>query len=544
MPRCPAKDYEDRCRAVELHQVGWLRREIAQELRRPERWVIRTLQRYNAQIGLASLQDRSSRPQHSPKQTPAEIEQAICALKQKHPVWGRRQVCKQLRWEWRDDPARQAWVTESRVRCVLARHPELVPAAPETTPQATRQIDYLECNLLWGTDIHQTRLPDGSTWETLHWLDLHSRYELGQLTTVRLTEELVVQSFLTVAGQYGLPWLLKSDRDKLFYNPTGLPTLLGRVLEGLQVEHLLIPKKQPWWNGIVERYVRTCREEVQLPNQGEAEQVQHAMEAARVFYNQERCHSRCDDQPPATHYQPSPRRLPQNFDLCQVPITLHPTVVTRQVQAGGRVSLAGHSYHFSQRYVGQTVTVTVDGWQATAQSADGWERSWDLQAHQSTPSATPPPPAPRQPLTRKVNRHGSISLNQRGFYVGIAWSGQTLALHPQGASWQITFPDGSAQVIPDPQSLPPPAQRTPRSTPQPPSHQHPADAILPTRRVTKTGQIAFHNRLYYVGIAHRGASVYVVPLKDGLAVFNAAHAWIRTCPWNNTDPPDKPLCPT
>ena len=59
-----------------------------------------------------------------------------------------------------------------------------------------------------------------------------------------------------------------------------------------------------------------------------------------------------------------------------------------------------------------------------------------------------------------------------------------------------------------------------------------------------TGQIAFHDHLYYVGIALRGETVYVLPINDGLAVYNSDQAWIRTCPWPNNDPPDKPLCPT
>jgi len=541
MPRHPAQDYPDRCQAVALHQSGRSRREIAQELQRPARWVRRTLARYDPQVGLASLRDRSSRPQRSPNQTPGELEQAICALKRAHPQWGRRQLRKQLRWQWRNDPERQAQVTEGRVRCVLARHPELAPLAPAETHRTVRLIDYLECNLLWGADIHQTRLADGSVWETLHWLDLYSRYELGQWTAARLTEELVVQSFLTVAATYGLPRLLKTDRDKLFYDPGGLLTPLGQVLAFLGVEHLLIPKKQPWWNGVVERYIRTCRAEGHLPDQGEADQIEQAMEAGRIFYNEERCHSRCADQPPATRYQPSPRRLPQDFDRQQVPFALQPLVIARQVQQGGRVSVAGHCYRFSQRYAGQTITVTVVGWQATARAADGWQRTWDLQVERSIPADTPPPPAPPQPLTRKVNRNGSISFNQHLFYIGIAWSGQTVVLEPQGAAWQIHLPDGSTKTIPDPQLLPLPAPRPAPASPQPPLEATPA--LNTFRRVTRRGQIAFHKRLYFVGLPHCGERVAVIPLAEGLAVYNADYAWIRTCPWKSEEQADKPVCP-
>jgi hypothetical protein len=216
MPRCPAQDYADRCSAVELQRAGLRQCEIAAALRRPARWVRRTLGRYDASVGVVSLRDHSSRPQRSPQRTPAEIEAAICELKRTHQAWGRRQIAAQLRWRWRDDPEHRQWVSAGRVRRVLARHPELAPpvAATERTPP--RQIDYLACNVIWASDIHETQLADGSVWYTLHWLDLYSRFELGEFTVQRFTEELVVQSFLEVAQQYGLPQIVKADHDKLW----------------------------------------------------------------------------------------------------------------------------------------------------------------------------------------------------------------------------------------------------------------------------------------------------------------------------------------
>lgn len=545
MPRRPAKDYEDRCRAVGLKEDGLSQREIAQVLQRPERWVRRTLKRYDQQVGLESLRDRSSRPHCSPNRTPTPIEEAICELKQAHSNWGRRQISKQLRWQWRDDPAQLQWVSEGRVRRVLGTHPQLRSPPSEMDQRPARQIDYLGCNLLWGADTHYTRLADGTVWETLHWLDLHSRYELGQMTSPCLTEQLVVQSFLAVAGEHGLPQLVKTDGDKLFHEPaTGLPGLLDRVCAAVGVVHLVMPKEQPWWNGVVERYIRTCRQEGDLPEQGDAEQVHECMEHTRLFYNQERCHSRCDDRPPATCYHPSERQIPADFVLSQVPITMQPTVVMRQVQTSGRVSLAGRSYPFSRRYAGQAVTVTVDRWLATAQAQDGWQRIWDLHPTSETPAASPPPPAPPKPLTRRVNRRGSIQLSGHLYYLGLAWTGLTLTLYPEGDSWRVSFPDGTTKSIPDPQFLRPLARHLSPTRPQAPPCPSPEPTTLQTRRVTKTGQVSFHNRLYFVGISHRGEQVHVTPISEGLAVYNSDHAWITTCPWKGEPQADKPPCPT
>jgi transposase InsO family protein len=473
------------------------------------------------------------------------VEEGICALKQAHPAWGRRQIAKQLRWQWRDSPSLLPWVSESRVRRVLARHPELAPAAPERKVPACQPIDYLECNLLWAGDIHQTKLEDGSVWETLHWLDLHSRYELGQSTAARLTEEQVAYSFLQTAGQHGLPRLLKTDGDKLFYeSSSGLPSLLSRTLESVGIHHLVMPKRQPWWNGVVERYIRTCRQEVELPARGAPDPMHQAMEAERHFYNYERCHSSCHDQPPATLYQPSPRRLPHDFDLRQVPVTLQPTVVTRQVQASGRVSLAGRSYPFSQRYSGQTIAVTVDGWQATAQAADGWQRTWDLHSASQLPVAEPALSPLPKPLTRRVHCRGTITVNHCLYYVGVAWARQTLTLQPQEGSWLVTLPDGTTKSLPHKHFLPLPRRPSTSSRPATPPAPPPQSTAFLSRRVTQTGQIRFHHQLYYVGIAHKGEQVDVASSTEGLAVYNADHAWITTCPWKSGPNPDEPLCPT
>jgi len=541
MPRCPARDYADRCRAVELRQQGLRQVEIAQALQRPARWVRRTFARQKRPDDLASLRDRSSCPKRSPGRTPAEIEQTICELKQAHPCWGRRQIARQLRWRWREDAQRLAWVSEGRVRCVLSRHPELQPAPPPPEAKPARQIDYLACNLIWAADIQETRLADGATWQTLHWIDLHSRYLLGQLTVREPTEALVVESFLAVARQHGLPAILKTDHDALWFDASsGLPSRLTRVLTALGVYHLLIGPKQPWWNGVVERFVRTCRAEIALPEQSDA--FPSTMEATRCFYNNARCHSRCHDQPPATIYQPSERRLPPDFDPAQVPITAEPTVITRRVQAHGRISLGGRTYFFHRRYAGQTITVTVTSWSATAEASDGWQRLWDLHPTAEQPPAAPLPPLPPQPLTRTVNRRGNITLNSYLYYAGIAWIGQKVLIQRDGDHWQVTVPDGSTKTWPCKHLFPQPTRPASPTRPAPPQ---PRDfSPFQTRRITKCGQVAFHNRLYYVGVAHKGQTVGVTPTPEGLAVYTTDAAWITTCPWKADSQPVEPLCPT
>jgi len=273
--------------------------------------------------------------------------------------------------------------------------------------------------------------------------------------------------------------------------------------------------------------------------------MKQAMEAEREFYNEERCHSRCDDQPPAVVYEPSTRRLPADFDPSQVPITRQPTVVTRQVQAGGGVSLVGRKYYFSQRYARQTITVTVDGWSATARAEDGWQRTWDLHPTAQQPPADPLPPTTPKSLSRKVSRRGTIQLSGYLYYIGLAWAGQSLTVERQPDAWFVNLLDGSTKTLPLKHLFPRPTRRPSPAKPSTPPSQQPEPATLQTRRVTKTGQVSFYHCLYYVGIAHAGQTVYIAPLPEGLSIFTLEYAWITTCPWKEASRhPDKPLCPT
>jgi hypothetical protein len=204
------------------------------------------------------------------------------------------------------------------------------------------------------------------------------------------------------------------------------------------------------------------------------------MEATRRFYNDQRCHSRCHDQPPATVYQPSQRPLPPDFDPAQVPLTAEPTVVTRRVQGGGRINLCGRTFAFHRRYAGQTISVTVHGWSATAQANDGWQRCYNLQPLAEQPPAPPPPNLPPQPLTRMVNRRGNVTLNSYLYHVGIAWIGQKLRIERTGDRWHVRLPDGSTKSLPRKHLFPQP-DRTTRPAKLPPSQPRPFTPPDPSR---------------------------------------------------------------
>src|SRR5438132_2421616 len=87
---------EQRYQAVlAVVQDGWKVTEVARRLGVSRQSVHNWIARYE-RGGLASLADRSHRPETCPHQTHPDTEALICEMRRKHPGWGPRRIEHQL----------------------------------------------------------------------------------------------------------------------------------------------------------------------------------------------------------------------------------------------------------------------------------------------------------------------------------------------------------------------------------------------------------------------------------------------------------------
>ena len=93
------------------------------------------LQRYAAE-GAVGLQDRSRRPHRSLGQTAPAIEQAVLALRARHPTWGGRKLRVLLaRQGIQPRPA------ASTITAILRRHAQLDPTQGAGQPRALQRFE-------------------------------------------------------------------------------------------------------------------------------------------------------------------------------------------------------------------------------------------------------------------------------------------------------------------------------------------------------------------------------------------------------------------
>ena len=260
--------------------------------------------------GLEALSDRSRRPVRYANQLPEPIERLIVATKREKPHWGARKIrellVRRLNGEVRI-PAK------STVHAVLDRH-GLVSRARNRN-RANKAVGTPLCqalmpNDLWCADFKgEFRLGDGRYCYPLTVTDQASRYLLLVEALESTREAPVIQAFVRLFKDRGMPAAIRSDNGQPFASPNGLYNLsklsvlwlrLGIVLERIKPGH-------PQENGRHERMHLTLKKETTRPARANILQQQARFDDFVSEFNDQRPHEALLMKTPAELYQPSPR---------------------------------------------------------------------------------------------------------------------------------------------------------------------------------------------------------------------------------------------
>jgi transposase InsO family protein len=257
------------------------------------RWSQATLEQRSS---LACLEDRSSRPKHSPRLLPAREQARICAARRRSG-WGPRQLAGATGHA-------HATVWRTLKRAGISRPPGQPRERPRLyewpCPGDLLHIDskrFARFNLPGHAvtgDRHRSgaerRLRPGYEW--VHSLvDDHSRYAYSELQPDEKAATVTgfVERGLTAFAAQGIdPKRLISDNAWTYTRNRALAQLLARR----GIRHLLIPYRRPQVNGKVERYQQTLKREWALgQSYRSSDHRAQALSHWLRYYNERRPHS-------------------------------------------------------------------------------------------------------------------------------------------------------------------------------------------------------------------------------------------------------------
>lgn len=265
-----------------------------------------------AQGGVEALADRSRRPHSSPHRTESDLEQAVLALRDKHPAWGGRKLSRRLMDLGMEEVPAPSTVTE-----ILRRHERLGAPNGEGRQRRYHRFEHEAPNQLWQIDFKSPIQTPRGVCHTLTVLDDHSRYNLVLHACRKPGTPEVQPALIDAFRRYGLPIRINGDNGPPWGSPRehthGISKLTVWLIRlGIRISHSR--PYHPQTNGKDERFHRSLDREV-LDIQGFADraQLQIALDRWRRCYNHERPHESLAMAVPASRYKPSLRAYPERL---------------------------------------------------------------------------------------------------------------------------------------------------------------------------------------------------------------------------------------
>lgn len=335
------------------------------EISRPTGYLWR--KRFGECERIEELQEKSRRPHRSPKQTEAEMEQRVIALRQQYPDWGAAKLVEVLKREQVQLPR----ITAHRIllRNGLVRDRDRHPAA-------TKRFEREAPNQLWQMDFKG--MPDKRPGcLPLVIIDDHSRYLLGLFGTTSTKAQPVQESLTLVFQRDGVPEAMLMDHGTPWWNmqsSSGWTWLTVWLMkQGIRV--YLSGYRHPQTQGKIERCNGSLEAAMSKRPKPDRQSWQAWLDAYRQEHNHVRPHEALRMDVPAQHWEPSRRAFQQEHKLWEYSDPVH----VRKVRENGGVSFRGQSYFVSRALIGENVQMEFFEQRAMVWFCRTLVREFDLQ---------------------------------------------------------------------------------------------------------------------------------------------------------------------
>jgi hypothetical protein len=360
-----------------LHRLAekyphWKAPQLAEVIGRSERWTRKWLCRFKTidEPHFSMYLSQSRAPKTRPRQTPKEVKDVVCELRETLSEQYHRPVGATL------------------IRHFLLQDKNLkdtdffIPTSSRTITKILRERNYIQtpkkhermplelCSPMeeWEMDFCEIRLQDG-------------RFEFF-LVVDRGTSRVVYlegcegyradTTLLAVARLFrlnGLPKRLRFDRDPRFvwsWSADSFPAPMIRLLHVLGVEPVICPPRRPDKKPYVERCVWTFKHEwLDRFSLDTMADCYEALEAFPHYHNRERIHlgRACQGRTPDEAF-PNLPRLPAVPTMVSPNRWLeieHGRVFRRRIRANGMIQVDKHTYYVDQKLAKHSVLVHLDG---------------------------------------------------------------------------------------------------------------------------------------------------------------------------------------
>lgn len=334
---------------------------------------VRTVFRHQARVRAEGQWcQRSRRPHHSPRTTPADLDAWICKLRAELGVDNGADF---IRDALRDVHARTspAWTIPSRstINRILDRH-DLLARNPAKRPRSSwRRFSYAKPRDCYQIDATEVHLAGGAKAVVFDVLDDCSRTLVACHAAGSETAQAAIAAIGKAIDTHGAPAIVLSDNGTAFTSRLTRPGSVSSFTRTL-LEHRIRPINSspyhPQTCGKVERHHQTLKKWLDhQPHATTIKQLQQQLDTYRDYYNNRR-HSALPGRITPTQAWTGtdslggPTRPPRQTDA---------TVHRCQVATNGAIHIGAHTTSVGTARAGTTVTAIRDSDRATIYDTNG-----------------------------------------------------------------------------------------------------------------------------------------------------------------------------
>jgi len=330
-------------------------RELCRRYQISSRTAYKWLKRYE-QEGVSGLAERSRRPKHIARQTKAEMEAKVIAIRSE-TGWGGRKIARVLSNQGYEGVPHPNTITD------ILRRAGKLDEAESAKHEPFQRYQRSHPNELWQMDFKGHFAMVSGRCHPLTVIDDHSRFCVGLKACGDETGANVKGHLQTIFRLYGLPKAILCDNGGPW--GAGYPLLelsnLAVWLIRLGIDPTHGRPAHPQTQGKDERFHRTLKVELlQGRSFSDLPDCQQAFDTWRNRYNLERPHEALDLDTPSQHYLPSQRSFPEILPG----IEYNPNEIVRKVHSTGTVTYHDQEYKVGKGLMGQLVALRptdIDG---------------------------------------------------------------------------------------------------------------------------------------------------------------------------------------
>jgi transposase InsO family protein len=299
--------------------AGTSQSEVARTYGVSQGWISRLMARYRVE-GQSAFEPRSRAPKTHPRATADAVVELVLQLRKQLTEAGLDAGADTIGWHLTHH--HQLTLSRATINRILTRHGAVTPDPAKRPRSSYIRFQAEQPNETWQSDFTHYRLtnPDGrpgADVEIITWLDDHSRYALHISAHVRVSAQVVLQTFRKAAGQHGIPASTLTDNGMVytvrFASRRGGRNHLEHELRRLNIVQKNSRPNHPTTCGKVERFQQTMKKwlRAQSSQPITIDQLQTLLDAFAAEYNQRRPHRSLPHRAtPATIYTARPKANP------------------------------------------------------------------------------------------------------------------------------------------------------------------------------------------------------------------------------------------